>query len=256
MIAPERLARLLEIVAARQKVSVADLQGETGVSPATLRRDLTALEAAGKIVRVHGAVVHPAFFRGEASFAQKKRENIGAKRAMARAAAELVPPKTSVFVDGGSSCLEVGILLLARRDLTIFTPSIPLAARAHEAAESAKIVVLGGEVRAVSGATTGALALSWLQNLRADCAILGASALDQNGAWTTEIGEAATKSAMIARAKTRILVADTRKWNCNASTRFAAWSDFEWLVCGGDADENLRATTEKLGPRVVWGTEK
>ena len=244
MFAQERLHAIARLVSQRQKLSVGELQTELGTSAATLRRDLAQLEAQGRVVRVHGAVVHPAFFRGEPSFAQKQRSATEAKRAIARVAAALVPARARVWVDAGTTALELGVLLLARRDLTILTPSIPLAARALEGGEGAKVTLLGGEVRAISGAVVGGFALEWTERLRADWSFVGASGLHpREGASTTELGEAALKTAMLARGQKRVLLCDASKWNRPATVNFASWSEFDFWVSDAEAPhkEALRA---------------
>ncbi|MET9464537.1 substrate-binding domain-containing protein [Streptomyces sp. NPDC006544] len=52
----QRQARVLEIVQVRGSVRVADLAGEFGVSPVTLRRDVEAMAARGEIRRMHGVI--------------------------------------------------------------------------------------------------------------------------------------------------------------------------------------------------------
>jgi DeoR family fructose operon transcriptional repressor len=254
MIAQERFQSITDLIARRQKLSLDELQSALKVSPATLRRDLTELEAAGKLIRVRGAVVHPAYFRGEPTFAQKSREAAADKNSIARAAAALVPPHSTVFIDAGTTCLELGRLLLARRDVTILTHSLPLASLASENNSAAKVICIGGEVRAVSGATVGALALSWLEKLRADWCFVGASGLAQGeGASTTELGEAAMKQAMLGRAAHKVLMADGSKWEKPATVNFAAWSDFDfWVVEHGFDAKKMRAIA-KNGLRVVQG---
>ena len=251
MLAQERFEAIAALVSRRQKLSLQELQGALGVSPATLRRDLTELETQGKIVRVHGAVVHPGYFRGEPSFAQKRRSAAGVKRAIAKVAADLVPPKATVWVDAGTTCLEVGTLLLARRDLTIWTHSIPLAARALESGEGAKVVMVGGEVRVLSGAAVGALGLSWLEKVRADWCFLGASGLSFEGASTTEVSEANMKSAILARCQTKVLLCDARKWENPVALTFAAWKEFDFWVTNADFDPKAAQKIEKQGPHVV-----
>ncbi len=251
MLAPERLEALLDLVAKQQKMSVQELGSALEVSPATLRRDLSGLEAQGKVVRVHGAVVHPTFFRGEASFSQTSRRAAHLKREMARVASDLVPNGATVWVDAGSTCLELGVRLLSRRDLTLLTPSLPLAMRAVEGEEGARVVMLGGEVRAISGATVGALALSWAGHLRADWCFIGASGLsEEDGASTTELGEASLKTAMMARAQTRVLLCDSAKWNKPATVAFASWDAFQVWITGGDFGKS-RPHPKGSGPRVI-----
>jgi DNA-binding Lrp family transcriptional regulator len=99
MIAQERYQAICGLLARNRKATIEELQRELNVSPATLRRDLAELEAQSQLIRVRGAVVHPAYFRGEPTLAQKSRTAGEAKRRIARVAAELVPPGSTVLLD-------------------------------------------------------------------------------------------------------------------------------------------------------------
>jgi DeoR/GlpR family transcriptional regulator of sugar metabolism len=95
---------------------------------------------------------------------------------------------------------------LDRPRLRIFTNSVPLLALAGDA--RATLVAIGGEVRGLSLALTGAFALQWLENLRFDVAVIGASGIDaESGASTTETAEAGIKTQALRHATRRILVA-------------------------------------------------
>lgn len=256
MIAQERFQAVADLVAVRQKMSVHELQEALGVSSATLRRDLAELETLGKVVRVRGAVVHPAYFRSEPSFARKRRSAAPVKLAIAQVAAELVPPRATVWIDAGTTCLELGTRLLARRDLTIVTHSVPLAACALESAEGAKVILTGGEIRAISGAVVGSLAQEWMKNLRADWCFVGASGLDASeGASTTELSEAALKTAILGRSQTRVLLCDAQKWEKPATVSFAAWRDFDFWVSGGAFEPAILALASAAGPKFLLAEE-
>ncbi len=236
-------------------MTVLELQQALDVSPATIRRDLSEMETAGKVIRVRGAVVHPDYFRGEPSLAQKSRVASAMKKAIAVEAASLVPSGSRVLVDAGTTCLEVGRLLLQRTDITLVTHSLPLAMLAHES--SASVLLIGGEVRAISGAAVGALAMSWLSNLRADWAFLGASGLDASGgASTTELSEAAMKQELLCRARHRVLVADSKKWESPATLKFAAWNEFEMWITDDRLTTAAVTAVRKQGPRVVRAAQK
>lgn len=249
MFSHERHKELLALLERKRRASITDLLEALRVSPATLRRDLADLEAEGRLVRFHGGAAHPAFVQGEPSFEQRSREGRAEKVAMGAAAAELVPAQQTVFLDAGTSCLEVGRHLLPRSDLTIITNSVSLAAMARESA--ARIIALGGEVRGVTGATVGALAMSWLENLRADWAFVGASGLFAEGACTTELSEAAMKQAYLRRAGCRVLVADASKWNAGAPVRFAGWSEVDTWITAGDLPRDAATAVAAQGPRIL-----
>lgn len=197
-----------------------------GVSAATLRRDLAVLDRKDLIVRVHGGVFHPGAVTSEPNFGQKAAMSVKSKRLIAEALAHTVPQGATVFIDSGSTCLEAGRLLRSRGDLTIITNSLPLIAT-HEQFR-ARLLVLGGEMRSVSGALVGDLALSALGRLRADVALIGASGLHvQDGAGTTELLETAVKREWISRSHRTVLLADASKWSQTMLVSFAGWGDFD-----------------------------
>ncbi|MFY9793590.1 MAG: DeoR family transcriptional regulator, partial [Candidatus Sulfotelmatobacter sp.] len=57
MLAEERRFRIREILSGQRTVSASDLCAALGVTAATIRRDLAALEHDGVLVRSHGGAV-------------------------------------------------------------------------------------------------------------------------------------------------------------------------------------------------------
>jgi len=249
MFAHERHNAISQLVAKKERITVGSLQKTLKISSATLRRDLAEMEKGGKIVRVHGGVVHPQSMRGEPSFLRKSNEAVNAKRAIADSAARLVPDGASVFVDSGTTCLEIGRRLLARSGLTLITNSVLLL---HEAClAGVPIVATGGELRTLSGALTGAVALGWLEYLQADWAFIGASGINAQAVATTELSEAAVKRQFLCHARHRVLAADGTKWNQTAPVRFATWPDFEcWLTSDSLSAADVKPV-EQLGVKVT-----
>lgn len=230
MFAQERHNAIVRFVRERRRLTFSELQEEIKVSAATLRRDLTELESAGAILRVHGGVLDPAYVRAEVSFDERLLRNSHAKKSIAYRAAALVPSGSTVLVDAGSTCLETAKALLSRTDLRIITHSVAVLSMAMHA--EASVVSLGGELRKVSGALVGGTTLGSLEILRADIAFLSASGLlVEEGCFTTELSEADIKKAILSRASRKILLADSTKWQNPSTVRFAAWTDFnDWVT--------------------------
>jgi DeoR/GlpR family transcriptional regulator of sugar metabolism len=227
--AQERFRFIIELLSQKQRLSVRELERTLKVSSATLRRDLAELEKADQVVRVHGGIVHPSYVRSELSFDEKSQTSIESKRLIAKKTVEIIPERSTVFVDSGTTCLEVAKLLFLRPGVSIVTNSIPVVQMA--AAASARVVCLGGEVRSISGALVGGFGLKWLENFRAEWAIIGASGVSSaEGMTTTELGEASIKQQFIKRSQKRILVADSSKWNQVSTVQFADWSDVRFWV--------------------------
>lgn len=229
MFAQERHNSIRKIVREKQRLSFAELQKRIRVSPATLRRDLSELEQSGDLIRVHGGVLDPLYARTEISFDERQQRFNAEKKSIATKVNELIPAGSSVFVDAGSTCLEAGKLLMRRADIRLITHSVALVAACSHA--EAGIICIGGELRKVSGALVGGPALNAFANLKFDFALIGATGLNPDGCWTTEFTETEIKKSIIARAKSRIILADQSKWQAPGTVRFSRWDDINhWVV--------------------------
>ncbi|MEX1119405.1 MAG: DeoR/GlpR family DNA-binding transcription regulator [Terrimicrobiaceae bacterium] len=229
MIAHERHHRMIEFLARHGRAGMAELLALTGVSPATLRRDLDFLGGRDLLVRQHGAVLHPSAAAAEPSLIQKSQSATAAKRKIGRRAADMVPDGATVFIDSGTTCLEVARVLRSRATLTIITNSLPVVA-GHEQFQ-AKLIVIGGERRAVSGALVGRLASRAFSSLKADVALIGASGLDvESGPGTTELLEKDIKVSWIRQARRTVLLCDASKWASASTFGFAPWESIHDFV--------------------------
>ncbi|HEY1765044.1 MAG TPA: DeoR/GlpR family DNA-binding transcription regulator [Opitutaceae bacterium] len=229
MFAQERQQKIVELLKERSRLSVPELVGELGASPATIRRDLSFLEEFGTVLRTHGGVLAPDRLGSEVSYDRRSRQELNAKMAIAETAAELVEDGDSIFVDSGTTAFRLGVELLVRETITIFTNSIPLLGQARS--PGCRLIALGGEVRPVSLAMVGGEVLGWMHRIRFDLAFVGASGIDpEKGPTTTELAEAAVKSAAVRNARRSVLLADSSKWERTAPVRFADWSDFSDVI--------------------------
>jgi DeoR/GlpR family transcriptional regulator of sugar metabolism len=178
-------------------------------------------------------------------FQQRTQVAAEAKEAMAAVAAGLVGSGVSVFIDAGTSALAVARRLVPRRELTLFTSSVPLLQMGF--GDGARVVAIGGELRVPSQSLVGAPALAWLDGLHFDTAFLGASGLHaRDGACVTSLEEAAVKRAVLKRSAMVVLLADAGKWQRPAAVGFAGWSAFDvWVT-----DMPVPSGTESTQPAV------
>ena len=93
---------------------MAGLAGELGISAATARRDLALLERRGIVKRIHGGAVPPGLAQHEDSFQQRLGEAVEGKKRLARAAAGLLEPDETVFIDSSTTAyyrfVDYGVL--------------------------------------------------------------------------------------------------------------------------------------------------
>lgn len=248
MFVHDRHQAILDHLRKRPRLSVDALLREMPVSRSTLRRDLVALERRRSVIRVHGGVMRRDVAQEEPTFERRRGEHEDQKRAIARVAADMVPEQAAVYLDAGTTTLRVAEALLPRRKLRLFTHSLRLmnlASTGHAA-----ITCLGGEHRPGSDALVGHLTVKWLDNLRFDVALMAASGVSLEGAFTTELSECSVKQRIMQRSAKIILVCDSSKWNGSAAVRFADWKEFDAWVCDVGLAAAARQCARRHGVRV------
>ncbi|WP_404423300.1 DeoR/GlpR family DNA-binding transcription regulator [Nibricoccus sp. IMCC34717] len=249
MLTEARHRALIRLLAEQGEVTLTEAANRFRISLPTVRRDFQALAEAGHVRRVHGAILPPDFSLAEPRYTRKASQAAALKVRLAEAAVALLPESGAVFIDAGTSCLEVARQVLDRPQLRIFTNSVSILALAPEA--RASLVSIGGEVRGVSLALTGGFAQSWVKSLHFDASVVGASGLSRTeGPCTTELTEAAIKAEAMRRGRRRILVAHAEKWDRPAAVRFAPWDAFtDWVTDQVLASED-RQRLAKVGVRT------
>lgn len=101
-----RQRQILAWVERGESVRVAELAGMFNVSEMTIRRDLSGLEAMGKLFRTHGGAALPAV-QDMGTMADRATQLKNTKRSMAMAAASLVHEGHRIFLGLGSSILAL-----------------------------------------------------------------------------------------------------------------------------------------------------
>lgn len=251
-IGSQRRQFLLSVVRDTGGIEVGDLADRLGVSPETVRRDLTHLEEQGLVRRTHGAV-HPLDNAGyESSLEFRSAHMVPEKRRIAEAAAGLIGQASSVFIDDGFTTRLVGEVLAAQdRNLTVITPSLPLAISLAGAART-EVILLGGRVRRHSLGTIGHWVTDMLTGLLFDVAILGTNGISPERGLTTPSPESSDlKSKVMARTRRRLLVGVHTKFGMDSFARFAAVEDFEALVTDRGLSAREAQRYGERGPRVV-----
>ncbi len=248
--APERRERVKQIVRSRRAVRVEELKEELGVSTATIRRDLHELEEAGELRRVHGGAISVDASPIEARFEAKAATNPVEKQRIARRAAAMVEPDAKIYLDAGSTCLELAKLLAARTDITIVTNSLP--AINELAGAGPRLIVIGGELRPLSQALVGPLSTKVLDELYLDQAFVGTFSLSLDaGLTTTDPAEAFTKGYVLSRTREAVLLVDGSKLGTRSFAHAGHLDQVDVVITDVALDEEANHTFEHAGVRVL-----
>lgn len=209
----DRLTAIRQHLYARGASSVEALAKAVGASPATIRRDLQALETEGVVDRTHGGARIAAAAGVEVAFAVREQENIAAKRAIADLAFDMLTPHAAVFLDAGTTVLQFARRLrLDPMPLSVFTNGL-VVAQALTDVPKLTVVVIGGQLRPENASMVGPAAEAMIERLWFDLLLLGAGAIAEDGCiYSLDPHEARLNERMMTRATNTALLVDGSKF--------------------------------------------
>ncbi len=253
-LAPERQDQLRALVRERGVVRVDEICAALKISPATARRDLEQLEESGRLRRVHGGAVSVEGRLEEPLFDDKAGLHPREKRAIAAAALTLIKPGDSIYLDGGSTVLELARLLRERSNLTVVTNS--LRAASELSGQGPRVILLGGELRRLSQTLVGPLTRHLLHDLRVDRAFMGTIGLTAtDGMTTTDTHEAFTKTEVMRRAGEVVLLADHTKIGKVSFAHAGELRAVQILITDRGSDPKFLKAARAAGVRIIEAKE-
>lgn len=236
MLQEERFQRIRALLASFGHVSSERIAHDLGVSRETVRRDVLALEAAGELGRIHGGVKRTAV-EPEPPLPQRARTHTVEKRAIVRAAARLVEPGQSLFIDAGSTVSLLAEELASLRGLTVVTNSVDVAlklcARDRDGVPRHQVRLLGGTPHAGLAATYGDATVAEILRWRVDWAMLSPVGIAADlGASSYDPAEAEVARAMVGQAQRLVLLADHSKIGLRSRVAFCGVEQIGRLITG------------------------
>ena len=221
-----------------------------------MRSDLEALQAAGRVIRVHGAAMPvTAMATREESVDATRGIRARAKTAIGEATARTVQSGQLVFLDAGSTCDAVALALVARwelDDVTVVTNSLTVAMTLEPAIPRLQVIVTGGTLRPLQHSLVNPFAAPMLEQLHLDVAVIGCTGVDaQAGVTNVNLAEAEIKRSVLESAARGILVADAAKLGFVDHAHVAHLADFDALVTAGEVDESALEAVRQHGVDVV-----
>jgi DeoR/GlpR family transcriptional regulator of sugar metabolism len=248
-LADERRSEIVERLRRDGRLVAAQLVEELGVSRDTIRRDLDELADAGVLKRVHGGALPAAV--GGAPYVVRKRQAVAAKEAIAQATARLLRSGQVIFLDAGTTALEVARALPPELEATIVTNSPPAAAALADHPR-ANVFLLGGTLSKEAVAAVGAATLEAVERIQADVCVLGVCSLHPEiGISVLDLEESYVKRAMIDHAAEVVAVTTAEKLGSAGPYVVAPLDNLTYLVTDSTVTEETLEPFRQLGIEVV-----
>lgn len=225
----DRQRQIVEQLRGEGLLSINDLAEFFSVATQTIRRDINDLCDQGLARRVHGGVAPPSN-PVNLNFRSRAILNEQTKRAIARTAADRIPPGSTVLLGIGTTVQYVAEALAHTPDTTIVTNNLEVATVLCNA-PTCEVHVVAGQLRHEDRDLTGASVLDGYSKFVADYGVIGAGALDAEfGLLDYKQFDAEVSNVIQSSARQIMLVADHSKWNRGASHRVAAFSQVDEFV--------------------------
>ncbi|MFA5263101.1 MAG: DeoR/GlpR family DNA-binding transcription regulator [Opitutaceae bacterium] len=245
-IVEQRRGRLHALIRQDGFLPLAEICRVLRVSPATARRDLSAIEANGLITRTHGGALAD-YNVSFASIGERAKKARTAKTRIAIAAAREAPFEGTIFIDAGTTTLSIARLLARRKNqaLAIVTNSIAVAS-VLGGAGGVTLHLLGGEYLHRQATLFGDRTIADVSDWSFDAVFLGGEAMDSRGIWNSHDEVVRLERAVLARAAISYFCLDASKLG-HATPHFAvAWADAGNLISDA-TPAALRSASINLG---------
>ncbi len=257
MHATEREALILAAMEPSGFVSYRSLEEQLTASPATIRRDLTRLEHAGRIERVHGGAK---LASGEqamglnlqlsgTTFAENIAQNLGAKQAIGQAAAALCGPGEGVMIDGGSTTLQM-CPHLAGLDLQVLTNSLHIV-NALLPQSGTRILIPSGALFREQNIILAPAGEESMPRFHAPKLFMGAAAVGARGVMQADVVLVAAERRLIDRAEQVILLVDSSKFAVTSGAIVCGLDEVDVLITDRGIAPETAAMVEAAGVQLV-----
>jgi DeoR/GlpR family transcriptional regulator of sugar metabolism len=246
-----------ELLVARLKrdgqIVAKSLSDELGLSEDTIRRDLRELAAEGLLQRVHGGALplDPPPSPAMGDFSARQKIHRDAKPAIARAAAAMIEAGQVVFIDGGTTAVQLARALPPALRCTVVThsPSVAVELAEHPLID---VILIGGRLFKHSIVAMGPAALEAIAQIRTDIYFMGVCSLHpETGISTGDFDEAGIKRAISGMARRTVVLASPEKLDTASPYQIAPLSQVGAIVVNKDVPEMLLARYSDMGIQII-----
>lgn len=239
------------LTTARQSgtVLVDELALRFDVTPQTIRKDLNELCNSRLLARTHGGAM---LSSGVQNMAYDSRRAIAAveKQAIGQHAAKFIPNNCSLFINIGTTTEEVARALIHHEGLLVITNNIHVASILLPC-PNIEVMIVGGVLRKADGGVIGEQAIDMISQFKVDHAVMGVSAIDDDGALLDfDYREVRAAQAIMQNSRSVILVSDSMKFSRSAPVRIGHISQVDVFVTDSPPPESIIDLCKHKGVQI------
>jgi DeoR/GlpR family transcriptional regulator of sugar metabolism len=239
MLTSERKSYIRDVLRRDGRIVAKALSEELGLSEDTVRRDLRELAREGVLQRVHGGALpaSPAV----ADYERRGKIAIEAKVRLGRTAASFIEKGQVVFIDGGTTNVQLARAIPSGLSATVVThsPSIAVVLANHPNIE---VELVGGRLFKHSVVAVGAAAVDAIRRVRPDIFFMGVTGVHVEAGLTTgDAEEAAIKRTISGQSGETVVLATTEKLGAASAFMIAPLREATTLIVDANAPDAVLA---------------
>lgn len=215
------------------------LSTQLNVNKETIRRDLSELQAQGKVLRNHGRAkyIHRENQDSGDPFHIRLKSHFTHKADIAREALEWIEAGMVIALDASSTCWYLARQLLDI-DIQVFTNSHPICLELGKR-EQIQLISSGGKLERKYGCYVNPSLISQLKLLDIDLFIFSCEGIDSHGGlWDSNRVNAGFKSLLLKRASQSLLLIDKSKFNRSGEARIGHLDEVTHIVSDTQLNES------------------
>lgn len=223
-----RRNEITKLILSESEVRVKQLSQMFEVSMETIRKDLDFLDASGMVRKTHGgaSIVNDYY---QLPVDVKLQENVIAKRFIARRALDLIEDNSVIFLDAGSTTIQLAKLLKIKHGLTVVTNSLVVADIALESNQH--VICTGGVAQKRGKCLVGCYATSVLDTIHMDTIVTGSDGFKgMDGPTTFSLEEVEIRKHALRNADRKILICDASKFSKTSTYQFAKFEEYDYII--------------------------
>lgn len=223
-----RRNEIAKLILSESQVRVRALSEMFHVSMETIRKDLDYLDTSGMVRKTHGgAMCINDYYQLPVDV--KLQEHVVEKRLIARRTLDLIEDNSVIFLDAGSTTIQLAKMLNIKHGLTVVTNSIIVADIALE--RNHNVICTGGVAQKRGKCLVGCYATAVLDSIHFDTIVTGSDGFKgMNGPTTFSLEEVEIRKHALRNANQKILVCDASKFSKTSTYQFATFEDYDYLI--------------------------
>lgn len=243
-----RSNQILGLLAKEQKMEVAELSRQLGVSQVTIRKDLDALEEQGLVTREHGFAVLSSTDDIHGRLAYHYEE----KRKIALRAAELVKDGDTVMIESGSCCSLLAVALTElRKGLTIITNSAFIAGYIRRKSDF-QIILLGGIYQQDAQVMVGPMVRQCAENFWVNQFFIGVDGWSERAGFTNQDQMRAQAVRDMSRQAEKVIVlTESEKFSHHGTVPLNLKTEVGMIVTDSQVSEQPARRLREQGVEII-----